>query len=249
MTLASAPSPAPPRASVPEALGIAVDVLLPLVARGLIARRPRVVDVAERFDADRRAVRRMPRVRDRHRPGPVVVRLPGRTVALIVDPDHVRRVLDQSPEPISTANREKWATLASFQPHGVLISDADQHAQRRPFNERVLDTDQRVHGMADPILVKVGQEAERLTERAHPACRRAGTASSSRGGGPSVAWSWATRRATTTFDRPAHATPARRELVAFHADTTAPAGTVRRAAVCPHRPRRSRQPGHARRDT
>ena len=109
--------------------------------RPWIARRPRVADVAEWFDADRRAVPRMQRVRDRHRPGPVVVRLPGRTVALIVDPDHLRRVLDQSPETFSTANREKWAALASFQPHGVLISDPDQRAQRRPFNERVLDTD------------------------------------------------------------------------------------------------------------
>jgi hypothetical protein len=64
-----ATSPAPPRATVAETFGIAVDVLLPLVARGLIARRPRVVDLAERVDADRRAVHRMQRIRDR-RTGP-----------------------------------------------------------------------------------------------------------------------------------------------------------------------------------
>jgi hypothetical protein len=43
-------------------------VLAPLIARGVIVRRPRVVALEERLDADRREVRRLRRVRDRYGP-------------------------------------------------------------------------------------------------------------------------------------------------------------------------------------
>lgn len=154
-----------PRASAAETAGVAMDVLAPLVGRGLIARRPRVVGMAQRMDADRRAVRRMQRLRARHGAGPVVLRLPGRTVALVVSPDHVHRVLEGSPEPFATANLEKRAALSRFQPHAVLISDADRRADRKPFNEAVLDGHRPMHHMADDIVVKVREEAGHLDEQ------------------------------------------------------------------------------------
>jgi hypothetical protein len=42
------------------------DVLLPTIANGIIMRRPGVMALAEWFDVDRRAVRRMQRIGDRY---------------------------------------------------------------------------------------------------------------------------------------------------------------------------------------
>src|SRR5947208_3467779 len=52
-----------PRASAADSAAFAADVLMPLAARGVIVRRPRVVGLLDRVDADRRAVRRMQRLR------------------------------------------------------------------------------------------------------------------------------------------------------------------------------------------
>src|SRR6266536_5809922 len=82
-----------PRASVAETLRVGLTVLAPILAQGVIRRRPGMVALAERFDADRRAGRVLHRLRDRYGPGPVLLRVPGRRVALVLSPDHVHRVL------------------------------------------------------------------------------------------------------------------------------------------------------------
>jgi hypothetical protein len=160
------PATSLPGASARETLGVTADVLLPLVGRGVIARRPKVVGVADRLDADRRAVRRMQRLRDRHGPGPLVLRTPVRTVALILSADDVQRVLDGSPEPFATATTEKRAALSHFQPHGVLVSDASERVERRPFNEDVLGHHDPMHAMAPQLSAKVREEAEELVAEA-----------------------------------------------------------------------------------
>src|SRR5215218_2803407 len=98
-----------PRASAVDTARALNDVLLPLVARGMIVRRPPVVAVLDRLDADRRAIRRMQRLRDRYGPGPLLLAMPGRDVVLVLSPGDVREVLDRTPEPFATANREKRA--------------------------------------------------------------------------------------------------------------------------------------------
>lgn len=155
-----------PRASVGETLLVLTDVLAGLVARGVIARRPRVVALAERLDADHRAVKRMQRLRESHGRGPVVLALPVRTMALVLHPDDVHRVLEESPEPFGTANLEKRAALSHFQPHGVLISDPSDRARRRPFNEEVLDEPRPLHRLADAFSAKVREEAAVLLDEA-----------------------------------------------------------------------------------
>src|SRR5256885_2345242 len=97
-------------------------VLLPIVARGPIVRRARVVALAERLDADRRAGRLLRQLRARYGPAPLRLRVPGRPLALVLSPQDVKSVLLGSPEPYTPANREKVAALVHFQPHGVLIS-------------------------------------------------------------------------------------------------------------------------------
>jgi hypothetical protein len=85
-----------PRLSQRDTAGVLGEVLAPLVARG-IARRPWIVRLEDRMDADRRAVHRMQLVRDRYGPGPVLLAIPGRNVAMVLSGDHVTRVLEGSP--------------------------------------------------------------------------------------------------------------------------------------------------------
>jgi hypothetical protein len=141
------------------------EVLAPTIAKGVIIRRPGVVSLAERFDADSRAVRRMQRLRATYGPGPVLLRVPGRDVALVLAEDHVKRILTETPEPFAAATREKQAALAHFQPHGVLASHGAPRADRRRFNEQVLGSQLPVHGMADRLLEKVTEEAEILASK------------------------------------------------------------------------------------
>jgi cytochrome P450 len=155
-----------PRVSARDTAGVMADVVMPLFARGVIVRRPRVVGMLDRADADRRAVRRMQRLRARYGDGPVLLRTPLREVALVLSPGDVRRVLDETPEPFATANREKRAALAHFQPHGVLISHGPERAERRRFNEEVLDTNRPVHSCAEEFTAKIDAEAEAMLAEA-----------------------------------------------------------------------------------
>jgi cytochrome P450 len=155
-----------PRASALDTAAAMSDVVLPLFARGVIVRRPRVVGMLDRMDADRRAVRRMQRLRARYGDGPVVLKLPLRTVALVLSPADVHRVLAETPEPFAAASREKRAALSHFQPHGVLISHGPERADRRRFNEEVLDSSRPVHACADAFVTKIDAEIERMLAEA-----------------------------------------------------------------------------------
>lgn len=76
------------------ALPVIGDVLVPLAARVLVARRPRVTGWLERFDADRRAVARLAVLRGRYGEDPCLIRLPERRVAIVLATRDVRRVLE-----------------------------------------------------------------------------------------------------------------------------------------------------------
>jgi cytochrome P450 len=160
-----------PQASVAETFGVLADVVIPLMARGVIVRRQRVVDVLDRLDADRRAVRRFQLLRKRYGRGPVLLRAPGRKFALLLAPDDVHRALGETPDPFTPANIEKRAALSRFQPHGVLISEGAERAERRRVNEEALQPERPIHSFGAEIVRKVGEEADALLEDA----RRAGT--------------------------------------------------------------------------
>jgi cytochrome P450 len=159
--------------SARDTAGVMLDVVLPLFAQGLIVRRPRAVALAERLDADRRAIRRMSALRDRYGAGPVLLRLPLRDVAVVLSPSDVRRVLVDEAELFAPANREKRAALSHFQPDGVLISEGGERAARRAFNEAVLESDRPVHSLADELLPRAREEARDILD----AARQAGTLS------------------------------------------------------------------------
>jgi cytochrome P450 len=154
-----------PTASVPDTFSAVSQVLLPVLGKGVIVRRPPIVAMAEKLDLDRRAVQRMQQLSDAYGRGPLLLRVPVRDVGLILDPDDAKRVLSGSPEPFAPATQEKRAALSHFQPHGVLASSGAERADRRRFNEQVLGSDLAVHPRAGALLGKVVAEAEVLVDR------------------------------------------------------------------------------------
>lgn len=151
----------PPTAGGADTARAVARVLLPLVSRGLIVRRPPIVAGAERLDLDRRAVRELQRLRRVYGPGPLKLALP-RDVALVLDPGDVKRILAGTPEPFRADNLEKRHALGHFQPHGVLVSHGPLREDRRAYNEAILDTAAPVHCMAQDLLARVRDEADRL---------------------------------------------------------------------------------------
>jgi cytochrome P450 len=155
-----------PTASSADSLLAVSEVLVPLLSRGLIVRRPPVVAAAERLDLDRRAVRRLQKLRQRYGAGPLLLRIPGRRMAVILDPQHVQRVLAESPDPFHAASMEKEHALGQFQPSGVLVSEGPERADRRRFNEEVLDTSSPVHELSASFVTKLREEAAVLLSEA-----------------------------------------------------------------------------------
>lgn len=138
-----------PSASVRDTARFVGGVLAPVVARGVIVRRPRLLNLLDRLDVDRRAVALMRDLRERYGPRPLRLRIPVRSVAVVLDHADVVRVLDGAPDPFHPASREKRAALRHFQPDGVLISTGPARARRRAFTEAVLETPRPVHGLAE----------------------------------------------------------------------------------------------------
>lgn len=153
-----------PTASLADTLAATAEVIAPLLARGVIQRRPIAVGIAQRLDADARAVSRMRTLRATYGPGPLLLNIPGRDMAFVLDAEDALRVLEGSPDPFATATREKRGALDHFQPEGVLVSHGPEREDRRRFNEAVLQADEPVHGMAEPILAKVVEEADALAD-------------------------------------------------------------------------------------
>jgi cytochrome P450 len=147
------------KASVPDSLAVLAEVLLPNIAKGLVIRRPMAVQLAERLKLDRRAVRRTQRLHDRYGPGPVQLSLPFRHTAVVLEPHHAQRVLDESPDPFATETKEKRAALVHLEPRGALISSGRPRAERRAYNEAVLETDHPMHRLADRFAAVVREEA------------------------------------------------------------------------------------------
>ncbi|UEM22167.1 cytochrome P450 [Skermanella mucosa] len=163
--IAAKPGPLP-RASLRDTLAAVAEIVLPTISKGVIIRRPKVVGLAERLGLDGRAVRRMQRLRAKYGPGPLMLAIPGRHQAIILSPEDVHTVLDNAPEPFSPASAEKRAALAHLEPHASLISRGPKRADRRRFNEQVLDSGCPVHRMGERFVAVVGEEAEGLLKTA-----------------------------------------------------------------------------------
>ncbi|MFI5695290.1 cytochrome P450 [Kribbella sp. NPDC051586] len=139
------------------------DIFLPMAAQGAILRRPRVGTLAERFQADDRALRLVRKFRDRYGDGPLLFRFSGRTIGLVLAADDVHRLLAETPEPFSAATADKAGALRHFQPHAVLVTDPPMRAGRRALNEKALGSHQPVHQHGHRMLEVVREELDTLT--------------------------------------------------------------------------------------
>lgn len=155
-----------PAVSGLRALRLVATLGFPSVAAGVIARRSRSMALLERFGADASAVHAPRRLRAEHGSGPLRIELPGRRLAVVLDPADVGRILEDSPDPFDPATREKKGALSPFQPHGVLISQGSIRSERRRLNEEALDTAHTLHHLAEPIVEVVDREAVALLESA-----------------------------------------------------------------------------------
>ncbi|MTD53374.1 cytochrome P450 [Amycolatopsis pithecellobii] len=147
------------KASFSDTARVAAQILTPTLAGGVIKRRPRAMAVAERLQLDRAGIRLLQRLRARYHGQPVRLRMPGRSVSVVLEHGDAGSLLARTPSPFSPATREKTAALSHFQPHGVLISGDGLRAARREFTEKVLEPGRALHELAAPW-------AERITRRA-----------------------------------------------------------------------------------
>lgn len=152
----------PATASVQDTVRVALRVVLPTLAGGVIKRRPLGMAAAQKLQFDRTAVRLLGRLRSQYGPGPLRLRVPGRTIDLALSGEDVGEVLAAAPVPFSPSTKEKRAALGHFQPHGVLISDAVERAPRRRFNEDVLEPGKPLHDLAAPFAAAIAEEASSL---------------------------------------------------------------------------------------
>jgi cytochrome P450 len=137
-------------------------VLAPLVAQGPIIRRPVMTWAAGRFGWDAGAIDVLADLRARYDGGPVLLRVPGRDVGLVLRREDVGRALRDSPQPFAASTVDKRAALGHFQTNGVLISTGEVRQRRRAFNEQVLDTGHVMHRLAESITSIVEQEVDAL---------------------------------------------------------------------------------------
>jgi hypothetical protein len=112
-----------PKATIAESLGVFMDVVVPNVAKGPIIRRPKVVGMAERMDLERRAVRRLQKLRDRYRTGPVMLRLPVRDQAVVLSPMSARETCSAS----GTASRARLGISACSESDGACTTATRPH--------------------------------------------------------------------------------------------------------------------------
>jgi cytochrome P450 len=155
-----------PVASRSETVQFGLKVALPVIACGAVERRRVPMALAERFQTDRSAIRLLARLRERHGSGPLRLRVPGRSVAAVLNPEDVARLLSDSPDPFTPDTAEKHAALGKFQRHGVLVSRGAARAARRGFNEAILDTHRPLHHLAPALLPGLNEEIDRLTAAA-----------------------------------------------------------------------------------
>lgn len=154
-----------PTATVGETLAVMGDVFVPNIAKGVIVRRPKAVSMAEKLGLDQRAIRRLQQLNEKYGPGPLMLNTPdSRPMALILDPDHANRVLNETPEPFATAEWAKRKALEHFEPDMALVSHGPERAERRRFNEEVLQSECPVHGLGARFAKVVEEEAGELLD-------------------------------------------------------------------------------------
>jgi cytochrome P450 len=154
-----------PRASRGESLRFTLTYQLPTMLRGALLPQRFWTELGIRMD-NGRGVAIVERLTERYAGRPVLLGGVGGQTLLILAADDVRRVLG-SPVSVYAMNAgEKRRVFAEFAPDVLNGSPPDLHAERRPFNEAVLDYGHDPHRFAERFLGVVHEEVAALLEGA-----------------------------------------------------------------------------------
>ena len=146
-----------PRASRLESVRFTLTYQLPSVLRGLLIPLPFWAEVATRLDTGR-GVATVEHLTERYAGRPVMLRSVRGQTLLVLAVGDVRRVLE-SPVSVYGMNAdEKRRLFSEFAPDVLNGSPPDLHAERRPFNEAVLDYGHEPHRLAERFLRVVHEE-------------------------------------------------------------------------------------------
>ena len=147
----------PARASLLESVRFTVTYQLPSLLKGLLIPLPFWAEVATRFDTGR-GVATVERLTERYAGRPVMLHSVRGETLLVLAAGDVRQVLE-SPVSVYAMNaNEKRQVFSEFAPDVLNGSPPDLHAQRRPFNEHVLDYGHEPHRLAERFLRVVHEE-------------------------------------------------------------------------------------------
>jgi cytochrome P450 len=146
-----------PRASLLESARFTLTYLLPSMLRGIALPQPFWTELATRFDTGR-SVATVGRLTERYSGRPVMLRSLGGQTLLILAADDVRRILESPVSVYGMNAAEKRRLFSPFAPDALNGSPPDLHAERRPFNEAVLDYGHEPHRLAERFLRVVHEE-------------------------------------------------------------------------------------------
>ena len=147
-----------------ESAQILAVVVAPTVAMGTVKRRPWAMRVGQALHIDRIAIRWLQRIRRYRRCDALLVRLPGRTLVVVLHHRAVSSILDET-SIFTPDTHEKHAALVKFQPHGALITRGPIRSRLRDFNEAALQIDEPIHELAGPVSRLVYDETQALMSR------------------------------------------------------------------------------------
>lgn len=153
-----------PSVSLADSVQFNELVIVPNALQGLFKRRPGPVAAATKVDLDGRAIRLVAKLRKKHGPGPVWVRVMTDKALLCLDTADVARTLDGSPHPFASDPAAKRKGMSHFQPDALTLSRGELWADRRAFAEAVLESPAEVHTLAPQIQAVVGEEIDALLE-------------------------------------------------------------------------------------
>jgi cytochrome P450 len=140
-----------------ESLRFTLTNLLPSMLKGLAVPLPFWTELATRFDTGR-SVATVEHLTERYAGRPVILKgIRGQTLLVLAAGD-VRRVLESPVSVYGMNAAEKRRLFSPFAPDALNGSPPALHAERRPFNETVLDYGHEPHRLAERFLRVVHEE-------------------------------------------------------------------------------------------
>lgn len=150
------------RATPVQNLRLAATLFAPGVVRGTFILSPRGVALTTRLNTQRRLIRLLAGLRERHGGRPVIVRGPTGPTLLVLSRPDVERVLDGSDEVYAPATKEKLRAVGGFLDQTLLLSSGPERAVRHDYVSGVLDSGSTAHRLSASFRAAAREEAATL---------------------------------------------------------------------------------------